>query len=266
MSVVYLIQPAFINSTNDRTIDAVMNLAQTKPASGSIVVVDIDEKSLARYGQWPWPRNRLAQLLRTINTSGAASIGLDLILAEPDRTSPWDLQTDIDRELGHHIDTSGVLTTLLNHDQNLADTLAKGSFVLGYEFLFRNNPKPQTPCELHPPGIVWINMPEAARDQSIFFTAQGVVCNRHLFSAAVTHSGFLNATPDADGILRRVPMLIRFGDRLYPSLALATLMQYEKSSQIEIQRRKSSGSLDLMVGNRLSEPGSFCCGKSWSGC
>ena len=249
MSVVYLLQPAFVSSTNYRTIDVLMNLAHPIPASGSVAIVDIDEKSLARYGQWPWPRSRLALLLRAINASGAVSIGLDLILAEPDRTSPKDLQTGIDRKLGQHMDSTRVPADLLDHDQNLAETLAKGPFVLGYGFLFRHNPKPQEPCELHPPGIVWVNMPEAARDQSLF-TAQGVVCNRHLFSAAVTHSGFLNVTPDADGILRRVPMLIRFEDRLYPSLALATLMQYQKSSQIEIRQRKSSGSLDLMVGNR----------------
>lgn len=247
MSVAYLAQPAFISSTNNRTIDIVMNLAPAKPASGSIVIVDIDEKSLARYGQWPWPRSLLAQLLRTINESGAASIGLDLILAEPDRSSPPNLQTGIDRRLGH---TSGVPADLLDHDQNLADTLSKGPFVLGYEFIFRDNLKSQAQCGLHPPGIVWINWSDAARDQPRFFTAQGVVCNRDLFSEAVKHSGFLNAAPDVDGILRRVPMLIRFEDRLYPSLALATLMQYAKSNQIEIQQSESSGSLGLMVGNR----------------
>jgi PAS domain S-box-containing protein len=94
------------------------------------------------------------------------------------------------------------------------------------------------------------SQPDAVQDHSLFFTAQGLVCNRQLFSNAVTHSGFMNATPDADGILRRVPMLIRFEDRLYPSLALATMMQYEKSSQIVIRLGKSSGILDLMVGNR----------------
>ena len=250
MSVVYLMQPAFINSTNNRTIDVIMGLARRKPASGSIVIVDIDEKSLARYGQWPWPRDRLAQLLRIVNASGAASIGLDLILAEPDRTTSGRLHTGVDRELTHPFGTSDVQTDPLDHDRNLADTLANGPYVLGYEFLFNNTPKPQTRCRLLPPSIVWINMSDAVRDQSRFFTAQGVVCNRLIFSVAVTHSGFLNAIPDDDGILRRVPMLIRFEDQLYPSLTLATLMQYQKIGQIGIRRRKRSDSLDLLVGNR----------------
>lgn len=249
LSVTYLMYPVFIRSTNNRTTDVVMALVQTRPASGSVVIVDIDENSLALYGQWPWPRYRLAQLLRIINESGAASIGLDLILAEPDRTSPSKLKTDFEVEPGDHKGNSGNPADLLDHDHYLADMLAKGPFVLGYEFLFRNNLKSGTSYGLHPPGIVWINKSDTARDQAKFFKAQGVVCNRKLFSDAVTNAGFLNATPDDDGVLRRMPMLIRFEERLYPSLALAILMKYGKSSQIGILRRESDR-LDLRVGNR----------------
>ena len=102
ISAVYLLHPGFINSTNNRTTDAVMAFTPSKPASGSVVIIDIDENSLARYGQWPWPRSRFSQLLSTITASGAASIGLDLILAEPDRTSPKDLITALDRKPGPH--------------------------------------------------------------------------------------------------------------------------------------------------------------------
>jgi len=246
---VYLIYPPFISSTSNRTTDVVMSLAQTKPASGAVVIVDIDENSLAKYGQWPWPRNRLAQLLRTINTSGAASIGLDLILAEPDRTSPTNLQSDMDGKRGDRNATSNSPINILDHDHTLADTLAKGPFVLGYAFLFKDNPKSETSCKPHPPVIAWINKADAGQNQNGFFRAQGIVCNRQLFSDAVTYSGFLNATPDADGILRRMPMLIQFDDRLYPSLALAMLMQYEKNGQIGMLQGES-GSYSLIVGNR----------------
>jgi PAS domain S-box-containing protein len=249
-SAAYLSYPPFIKSTSERTVDVLRSLAPTKAPSGSIVIVDIDEKSLARYGQWPWPRNRLAQLLRTINAAGAASIGLDLILAEPDRSSPRNSQTDAAPEPGHPAGKPDLETGLLDHDQDLADALAGGPIVLGYEFLFGENTKPQAECGLHAPIIVWVNLPDEVSNRPSFFAARGVICNRFLFSEAVTHSGFLNATPDGDGILRRVPMLIRFDDHLYPSLALATMMQYEKSDRIAIRLRKGSGSLDLKVGNR----------------
>ncbi len=243
ISAAYLIQPAFISSTNNRTTDAIMSFAKAKTASDAIVVVDIDEYSLAHYGQWPWPRDQLAQLLHFINAAAPSSIGLDLILAEPDRTSPDNHKTSLKS------DFAAIKPELADHDKPLADVLAKGPFVLGYQFLFNNSPKTDPSCKLHPPGIVWVDKTRGGRDQASFFKAQGVVCNRQTFSDAVTRSGFLNATPDADGILRRVPMLIQSGDRLYPSLALAILMQHVKSSQIGIMSREN-GSFDLMIGNR----------------
>ncbi|MFA7060805.1 MAG: CHASE2 domain-containing protein [Pedobacter sp.] len=247
--VIYLIQPAFVNSTNNRTTDVVMSFAQAQPASGSVVIVDIDEGSLAKYGQWPWPRNRLAQLLRIISMSGAASIGLDLILAEADRTSPANLQSNINLKNGYHTITSRSRSSVLNNDDDLADTLAKGPIVLGFDFLFKDNSKPETSCSLHPPGIAWINKSNAGQIPTSFFRAKSVVCNRQMFTDAVAHSGFLNATPDADGTLRRIPMLIEFEGNLYPSLTLAMLMQYANSSQISVLQRESSR-LDLIVGNR----------------
>jgi len=243
ISAVYLIQPAFIGSTNNRTTDVVMSFAKAKPASGTVVVVDIDEYSLAHYGQWPWPRNQLAQLLHSINASAPSSIGLDLILTEPDRISS-------DNHKGStNSDFAAIQPELPDHDKPLADVLGKGPFVLGYQFLFNNGPKADSSCKLHPPGIVWINRTLKWHDQVSFFKAQGVVCNLQTFSDAVTRSGFLNATPDADGVLRRMPMLIQSEDRLYPSLTLAILMQHLKSSQIGIMSREN-GSLDLMVGNK----------------
>jgi len=250
LSVVYLVQPAFVDSTNDRTLDLVMNLAHTAPTSGTIVIVNIDEKSLARYGQWPWPRDLLARLLRAINEAGASGVGLDMVLAEPDRTSSRRFSSGVGGKPDHPVDTSGVTCGPSDHDRTLAGTLEQGPFVLGYEFFFGESPKLLTPCDLQPPSIVWGERPDTVRDRTSFFTAQSLVCNRQLFSDAVRHSGFMNAAPDADGVLRRIPMLIRFGGRLYPSLALATLMQYVNSSRIEISLNKTSGSIDLKVGNR----------------
>ncbi len=226
-----------------------MALAEARPTSGAIVIVDIDDNSLNRYGQWPWSRCRLAQLLRVISGSGATSIGVDLILAEPDRTSPRNLpsRNTLDHSVPHN--PSVEPCDLPDYDQDLADTLAHGPFVLGYEFLFGNSAKVHTACKLHPLSLAWINIPDADRDQASLFTAQGAVCNRQMFSEAVTHSGFLNAAPDAGGILRRVPMLIRFNETLYPSLPLAMLMKFSKSHQIEIQQRKM-GWLDLRVKKR----------------
>lgn len=246
---VYLMHPSLVTSTNNRTTDAVMSCVSPKAASDSIVIVDIDENSLSRYGQWPWSRDRLAQLLQAISESGAAGIGLDLILAEPDRSSPINLPADGNHRPGSARGFPGGSVRPGDNDLVLAETLAKGPFVLGYEFLFGGKRKAEHACELHSPGMVWINRADAVRDRPVFFEAREVACNRRPLSAAVSHSGFLNAIPDGDGILRRMPMLIRFENDLYPSLALAMLLQHGKHNQIEILRKKN-GRMELFVDGR----------------
>lgn len=248
IALAYLVHPSGIRSVNNRTTDIILSVSESSGGSGSVAVVDLDEKSLAKYGQWPWPRYRLSQLAQKIADTGATTVALDMILAEPDRTSPRNWQTSIRSELGYLIDTSGIPAEVLDHDQHLANTLAKGPYVLGYEFLFKNKAQQQTDCGLHPLKVVGASGPDPEQPQSGLFTANGVVCNRKLFSDSVTYSGFLNATSDSDGMLRRVPLVIRYDGRLYPSFALAALMQWMSVDRIDI-RPTVGGAFDLVVGN-----------------
>lgn len=217
--------PGFIARSNNRATDMVMALAQTRTMPNAVTIVDIDDASLARHGQWPWPRFRIAQLLDVIRQAGAVCIGLDFILAEPDRFS----------------------SAPADNDSFLAGSLSRGPFVLGYEFLFKGNGSDPLTCNLHPPGFIWIATPSKNHQQTDLFTAQEAICNLPLFANAVTHSGFLNAAPEADGILRRIPMIIRLGEHTYPSLTLAMLMKLHETSQIMVKGNRHGG-FDLMIG------------------
>lgn len=248
LGIAYLLQPRLIAATNNRATDLVLNLSKQRPATGAVVIVDIDDQSLARYGRWPWPRDRMARLLEIIGSSGAAAVGLDLILAEPEpREEASRSLPGIPASAGEG-GTSPALGTA-DPDGTLAATLAKGPFVLGYQFLFQNTPQQNSGCQLHPRGVVWIDRSEPAAVKPDIFTAQGVVCNQAPFANAVKRSGFLNAGADEDGVLRRVPLLIGYRGNLYPSLSLALLMQYLHSEQIEVLER-DLGRLDLLVGGR----------------
>jgi len=237
--VTYLPNPSFIQYLNNKTTDVILANTDIKERSGSLVVVDIDEKSLDEYGQWPWPRYRVAKMLQKVQQLGAKSIGLNMIFAEPDRSSPRTIQNSIRDELGHKIDIEGVPKDLLDHDAVLAETLSKGPFVLGYEFLFDNSRGKSLDNRLHPLSIIWVKKPDSVRSHDRFFEAGGVLCNLGRLSESVSYSGFFNATPDSDGMLRRVPMIIKYGDDYFPSIALATLMQAEKNHQILVKTEKN---------------------------
>jgi len=212
-----------------------MNASDELQPSGSILIVDIDEKSLAKFGQWPWPRHRLAHLLEKIAEGSAKSIALTMILSEPDRTSPLKWQETIGRKIGDSIDLNKKNQAPSDHDVYLAETLKRYPCVLGYEFLFNAPNFEKSPYRMHPLKVVWVRHPDAPQTTDLFFQATDAVCNLGLFSDSASESGFLNAAPDSDGILRRMPLLIQYENHLYPSLALAALMQFKNISQIQIR-------------------------------
>ncbi len=250
ISAVYFVHPPVVRFFNDKAMDAVIAMAlSTESKSNTVVIVDLDEKSLESYGQWPWPRYRLAQLLSELEVLGAKSIGLDLILSEPDRTSPHNWQTEIAEDLGYQIDISKIPPEVFDHDRYLASVLEKGPFVIAYEFLFNEKGPGKQTCKLHPLPLVRIDRGNAHPNQLKCFQADGVVCSLPLLAQAVTYSGFLNATPDADGILRRTPLVIQYGDHFYPAFTLATIMQYRQPSQITINEDQN-GFIHLSVDDK----------------
>jgi adenylate cyclase len=204
-----------------KVYDSFMRSAPHRPVTGAVAVVDIDEASLERLGQWPWPRYRVARLLEKILEGGATAIGLDMVFAEPDRTSLMVLSKEIRQDLGVGIGLSDIPPEALDTDRALAETLGAGPSVLGYQFDF-DSVRGQS-CVLHPLRAA-VHMRGGTGSTADLFDAPGVVCNMPALSKAAGSSGFFNVTPDPDGVLRRIPLVIRHRGLLYPSLALAVTL------------------------------------------
>ncbi len=233
--LLYLYQPVFFRFLDGKSYDTLlMAIPQdTAKTSETPVIVDIDEKSLTKYGQWPWPRYRVALLFEKLMELEPASIGLDTVLAEPDRTSFAVLQREIYRDLKINVPTEQVPKALLDNDKTLSNTLSRGPFVLGYKFTFSEKKSPAGDCLLHPLNVAIITdngMPPSRK--SLFFQARNVVCNLRTFAENAASSGFFNVTPDMDGVLRRVPLIVEYNGKQYPSLALATLIQAKGTKQV----------------------------------
>ncbi|MEL7639364.1 MAG: adenylate/guanylate cyclase domain-containing protein [Solidesulfovibrio sp.] len=193
------------------------------------VIVDIDEASLAAYGQWPWPRYRIALLLSRLRQLGSRAVGLDMLLAEPDRTSPRVVVEQLRRDLKVEAAVTGLPEALRDYDQVLADVLRQGPFVLGYYFEFPPSAapgaKPAAPCPLPPLRLAVQSGPGAAPLAESLVGAAWPVCPLPRLLAAAPGAGFFNIVPDADGILRRCPLLVALDGKAYPSLALATVLE-----------------------------------------
>ena len=195
-------QPSRFIRLEHSVYDILVRAAGTRPHSGQILIVDVDDRSLAALGQWPWSRQMIANLLTEIRTLEAAVVALDVMFPEPDR----------------HDD--GIVTP----DEALAGVLRKGGVILGYGFTFdRVDASPASPsCLKHPASVAVLHR---GADHAVepFFRATTAVCNLPILAEAAEDSGFLNAAPDADGILRRVPLLLEYKGDIYPSLALSAV-------------------------------------------
>ena len=205
-----------------KVYDTLLRSAARQPATGFLTIVDLDEASLERLGQWPWPRYRVARLLERIREGGAEAVGLDVMFSEPDRTSLIPLSGVILRDLGARIDLAGFPPEALDTDRALASTLSGGPFVLGYQFDLEA--KRGDACDLHPLRAAVLATDGKGGAEGLF-DAQGVDCNLPILSNAAGSSGFFNATPDSDGVLRRVPLVIRHKGILYPTLSLAVYLR-----------------------------------------
>ncbi|MBP2674324.1 MAG: hypothetical protein H6Q84_1164 [Deltaproteobacteria bacterium] len=202
--------------------DSFLRSSPHRPLSGSVTIVDLDERSIAKHGQWPWPRYRVARLLGKIREAGAASVGLDMLFSEPDRTSLATLSAEIRRDHGVSFGMEGLPGETLDSDKTLANTLAGGPFVLGHQFDF--SASQDRKCVLHPLRAA-VRSTGGPDGPTGFFEAPGIICNLPVLAQAAGSSGFINVSPDPDGVVRRVPLVIRHEGRHYPSLALAVYLK-----------------------------------------
>ena len=211
VAVLGIFRPAFLARLDDSVYDILLRSTRLKGPSQDVVIVDVDDRSLSTIGQWPWRRDVVGRLITRLQSAGASAIALDIIFAESDRDGQ---PRDAEGRATRHMATTP--------DAALAGTLRDGRVILGYGLTFEAAPRAQTPCFLRPIGIAIVQPPDERHEP--LFHATGVVCNLPLLAEAAAASGFLNAAPDSDGILRRVPLLAELNGRIYPGLALAAVV------------------------------------------
>ena len=248
----YMIQPKYLSVFGLKAYDAMLACLTSEKSGNEPLIVDIDEASLAAYGQWPWPRYLVARLLNEIDQAGAAAIALDMIFAGPDRAVLSGVSSEMKR--GPGVDFSikkNLPAKFQDSDAVLAQSLGKGPFVLGYSFNYDENfYSDATP--LHPLNVILRGTPELPLPLTHGPVPRGIIENLPALSQAAPASGFLNALSDCDGVLRRVPLIINFRERYYPSLALAALMKARSEDQALLNVYK--GQIESLSLGRLTVP------------
>ncbi|RUM67753.1 MAG: hypothetical protein DSZ07_08110 [Sulfurovum sp.] len=191
-----------------------------------VVIVDIDEESLKKYGQWPWPRIINAKLIGQISLLNPSAIGINIIFSEKDRTSPINIQSFYKEFFNYKIEMPRLPIGLKDNDLILTESLMSSGSTLS---IYLSNSKyfagkcPKLNSKLYDFSNINTSL-----------SANTALCNYSDLQESIPNFGFINAMADSDGLFRRMSLFIEYKNRVVPSFSLATLLSIDSlNSKVE---------------------------------
>jgi adenylate cyclase len=215
----------YIDQIEDLLYDTRVRLSAPGGIDDRIVIVAIDEPSLAVHGHWPWTRDKLALLLEQLFGFGVKVVGFDMVFPERDESSDLNLLREMSQE---DKDTAFLqrleeLEPRLDRDVMLADALTIGPAIMGYYFdtneetAFETGQLPYAAFDLHESMVESVFLPRAA----------GFTSNLAVHMDSAYGAGFINnPLIDLDGVVRRASLLQEYNLSVYESLSMAVAATY----------------------------------------
>ena len=197
-------------------------------------VIDIDDESLKRHGQWPWPRPLLADLTQRLQAGGAAAIAFDILMAEPDRFSPEQLAAHLPPSQQRSVLETLAATAEQTHDAIFGRALEGESAVIALVGTQSRSRQTSVPIK-H--GFAFAG----DRPHDFLPQLQGAVLPLDAFIAPAAGLASLNFFPDRDLVVRRAPTLMMIGDTSVPGLALEALRIAQRASTFVVKSSNASG-------------------------
>lgn len=218
LSWAYLFMPQAFFSLDNRLRDFLFVIRGELPKNDKVVIVDIDEKSLNTYGQWPWSRDLFSDLIYRLTDAGVGVVGLDIVFAEEDRTSPHRFAKMF----------PSLSQKLPNYDELLAQCFTQTPVIGGYIFTFEESREKKTPM------IPAIFVEKGMKNSSTILEPKSVILNIPTIQDSLYSCGFFNNTPDEGGMIRNVPLVMKYNDVIYSSLALEMIRIYSGAKRVNI--------------------------------
>ncbi|MGB4497090.1 MAG: adenylate/guanylate cyclase domain-containing protein [Methylococcaceae bacterium] len=199
-----------------------------------IVILDIDEKSLAQEGHWPWRRDKLAYLMDMVfDYYGAKIVGFDVVFSEPDISGGMDAldklaKTTLQKD-NHFLSAIEKIRPELSFDDKFAASLKNRLIVMGY--FLSHHEEANNELGLLPQPLAAVEKHDFS---GLLFKARSYVGNLAQLQSATRLGGYLNnSNVDEDGVYRRLPMITQYKNQLYSTLSLSILQQIMGVSSVE---------------------------------
>lgn len=222
LSAIYIFFPSLPDSLDNRLRDYLFTIRGELPHNQNVVIVDIDETSIKSLGQWPWSRDILAKILENLTLANVGIVGLDIVFAEEDRTSPHKILQDL----------KIYKKDVPNYDLEFANIVENSPVILGYQFDLVKKDNVNAKVPQIPAIFIEKDKPQ---DKSYLIEAYNTILNIPQIQDRAYSSGFFNNIPDDTGIIRSVPLVISYDDTIYPSLALEVIRVINGTQKVVVQ-------------------------------
>ncbi len=217
LAVIRALNPAPVDGLKLRLFDLLQEFQPRPYQAAPVVIVDIDEESLERLGQWPWPRNLMARLINGIAAAGAPVIGFDVLFPEVDRLSPEQVAETLPTL---DAETRERLRALPRNDELLGMAFHQTKVVLGVGALRAGEGGGPLPPFARAP------IREVGGDPREFLPAfDGTLHSIATLASKATSQASLTVMPERDGVVRRVPLVVTVGGELLPALSIELIRQ-----------------------------------------
>lgn len=246
-----IIEPLPLKALRNNLFDQYQRWSPREYQAAPVRIIDIDEASLARLGQWPWPRTRLGEMVDRLNQAGAAAIAFDVMFAEADRTSPRIVSAHWPLTLRQ----AGDIAALPDHDAVFAKHIAQARVVLG--FAGQQDKLPQNTASTatsgsNEQGARFIYAGEPPGDWLHGFDS--AIRSLPLLEQAAQGNGAFSFIPDGDGVVRRVPLALRIAGKTEPTLSSEALRVAQETRNIILKSAGNGAGLAEVRIGELSIP------------
>jgi adenylate cyclase len=222
--------PAPLEEIKLRSFDFFQTLKPRDNSQRPVVIVDIDEASLSAYGQWPWPRTLVAQLIGQVFKWQGKAVGFDVLFSEPDRASPGEAM-----KYFHGLDdaTRAQLSKLTSNDTIFAQAIADGKVVLGQAGLTTAGGSPSE--QLPSTGIAVLG-PDPS---GFLYSFPRLLRNLAELERGAAGRGLFTIATERDGMVRRVPVIMIADGNLVPALSVDLLRVATGAGAVLVQSDQS---------------------------
>ena len=224
---VRVVDPLPVQIVRNLTFDFFHQIKPRDYTQSNVLIVDVDDASITEVGQWPWPRTRFAEIVDKAMAAGAAIVAFDIVFAERDRLSPPQIVAD-NPDLEPTV--AAALKALPDNDALLAEAFVRGRVIVGQTSVRSALGDGAEPGEV--PAVSHIL--DGGPPDDFIMVFPDLVQNLPALEAAALGRGVFTVRPDADGVYRQVPLLVKVGGQYRLGLVPELLRVIEASGAFKV--------------------------------